>query len=153
MEEQDKIDAPLPPEEDLNLEGTFRGLDGQSISWLEVDARESGLLNLRKSFGADLPRQVIAYALTFAYSPNDRNATLMLGTDDQVAVWINGEAIHRANVRRRSEPDQDSVNCRLKAGWNRVLFKNGRRGGRWTLYARLSDPDSTLKYDKRPNEN
>jgi len=144
------IDTPLPPEENLNLEGTFQGAEGRAMKWQQGEADEDGRLDLNAILGAEVPRMAVAYALTYVYSPEDRGATLLLGSDDQVAVWIDGQEIHRHNVARGAIPDQDVVPFHLKAGWNEILCKIGQNGGGWALYLRISDPSVSLKYAPFP---
>ncbi len=71
---------------------------------------------------------------------------LLVGSDDQVAVWINGVRVHRHNPSRGATPDEDMVPCELRAGWNQVLCKVGQHYGGWGLYLRFADPEGDLKY-------
>jgi hypothetical protein len=71
---------------------------------------------------------------------------MLIGSDDQVAVWVNGEEVHRNNTSRGAFPDSDIVQCELNAGWNEVLCKIGQNGGGWGLYLRFNDPDGSLRY-------
>lgn len=88
----------------------------------------------------------MAYALTYVYAPQARNTALLVGSDDQVAVWIGGAQVHRNNTARGAVPDEDVVSCELQAGWNQVLCKVGQNGGGWGLYLRFADPDGDLRY-------
>jgi hypothetical protein len=147
----DDIDTPLPPETDRNLSGSFTGIDGQSISWKPVETREDGLLRIGMAIPS-APRYAVAYALTYAYSKNARRADLLVGSDDQVAVWINGKEVHRNNVSRGAFADSDIVSCELNAGWNEVLCKIGQNGGGWGLFLRFNDPSGSLEYGLKPKE-
>lgn len=148
---QDDIDSPLPPETDRNLAGSFTGIDGQAISWKPVETREDGLLRIGMAIPS-APRYAVAYALTYAYSKNARLADLLVGSDDQVAVWINGKEVHRNNVSRGAFADSDIVPCELQAGWNEVLCKIGQSGGGWGLFLRFNDPSGSLAYGLQPKE-
>ena len=145
------IDAPLPPEQDRKLAGSFKGVDGKMVTWTPTKTREDGLLRLNLAL-PNAPRYAVAYALTYAYSKNARLADLLVGSDDQVAVWINGKEVHRNNVSRGAYPDSDIVSCELNAGWNEVLCKIGQGGGGWGLFLRFNDPDGSLEYGLTPKE-
>jgi len=147
----DDIDIPLPPETNRNLTGSFTGSDDQSITWKPVETREDGLLRIGMAFPS-APRYAVAYALTYAYSKNARRADLLVGSDDQVAVWINGKEVHRNNVSRGAFADSDVVSCELNAGWNEVLCKIGQNGGGWGLFLRFNDPSGSLEYGLKPKE-
>jgi len=143
------IDEALPPETELNLKHTYKGVDDSDIYWKTADASAIGRLNLLNVF-PDAPATTQAYALTTVYSETARDAVLLVGADDQVAVWINGTEIHRNNRRGGASPDEDTVACRLQAGWNQVLCKIGQNGGNWALYLRFNDPDGSLHYAINP---
>ncbi|MCC7264570.1 MAG: hypothetical protein IT369_18815 [Candidatus Latescibacteria bacterium] len=138
------IDAPLPPEEDLGPNRTFAGSAG-SISWQRLDADSTGFADLLRALpGA--PAAAVAYALTYVYAPQARSTALLVGSDDQVAVWLNGIEMHRNNTARGAMPDEDVVSCQLQAGWNQVLCQVGQNGGGWGLYLRFADATGDLVY-------
>lgn len=145
----DNIDIALPPEQGVNLRDTYTGVGNRDIFWKPADAGANGRLDLLKAYPT-APALTLAYAYTTVYSETDREATLLVGADDQVAVWINGEEAHRNNWRGGAFPDEDTVPCRLKAGWNQVLCKIGQNGGNWALYLRFNDPDGSLRYALTP---
>ena len=144
------IDEALPPEVNLDLKGTFQGIGGRPIRWQEAEARGDGLLDLRVSTGVTQAKEVVAYTLTYVYSEADREATLLVGSNDQIAVWVNRKEVHRHNISRWAVPDQDAAPCQLKAGWNTVLCKIGQNDGGWVLFLRFTDPDGSLKYTIQP---
>ncbi|MBT3606202.1 MAG: hypothetical protein HN521_24290 [Candidatus Latescibacteria bacterium] len=147
----DDIDTPLPPEKDPDLADSFTGIGGKKITWKPTETRDDALLRIGEAF-PEAPRYAVAYALTYAYSKNARLADLLVGSDDQVAVWVNGKEVHRNNVGRGAFPDSDIVPCELNAGWNKVLCKIGQSGGGWGLFLRFNDPDGSLKYGLKAEE-
>lgn len=94
---------------------------------------------------------VVAFALTHVRSPEDRDATLLLGSDDGVEAWLDGTLIHRLNRGRGVKLDEDRVEIRLRSGWNRLLIKVYQGKGGWGLGARIADrsgqPMKDLAYD------
>jgi len=52
-----------------------------------------------------------------------------LGSDDGLAVWLNGEKLLANNVARGPAPNQDHVTLRLRPGENRLLMKVFNQGG------------------------
>jgi hypothetical protein len=147
------IDTPLAPEVDLDglfvdLDGPFAGMDGTQIVWRDATAEDTGFLNLNASIANLTQQNAVGYALTYVHSNSDRDATVLVGSDDQVAVWLNGEEIHRHNAYRGAVPDNDAAPCRLRKGWNTVLAKIGQNGGGLALYLRFTDPSGTLTYSR-----
>jgi hypothetical protein len=139
------IDEALQPEIELDLKDAYTGLDDREVIWRTADANASGRLDLVQTF-KEAPAIAQAYAMTSVYTETARDAVLLVGADDQVAVWVNGQEIHRNNRRGGAFPDEDKVPCHLDAGWNQVLCKVGQNGGNWALYLRFNDSDGSLKY-------
>ena len=144
------VNTPYPPETDLDPDATYEGVEGKSISWREATAETSGMLDLRKNIGLDT--NVVGYALSYVYAPKVTDTVLLLGSDEAVAVWLNGTEIHRKDGFRRVAPDSDAVPCQLQAGWNAVLCKIGQNGWSWSLYLRFTDADGVLKYTTEPEK-
>ena len=128
------IDEALPPETELNLKHTYKGVDDSDIYWKTADASAIGRLNLLKVF-PDAPATTQAYALTTVYSETARDAVLLVGADDQVAVWINGTEIHRNNRRGGASPDEDTVPCASRPDGIRSFAKLAERWQLGTLPA------------------
>jgi hypothetical protein len=75
----------------------------------------------------------------------DRAATLSVGSDDGVRVWVNGEKVHDVKGGRQARPGQDVVKVRLKKGWNEIRAKVDNIVGTWELYLEFRTADG-----KRP---
>lgn len=144
------IDEPLRPEIELDFEVPFEGIDGKIIRWQEATTEADGFLDLRKNISVD--PMVVGYAFTYVYTPKAMESVLLLGSDDEIAVWLNGTEIHRNNVLRQAIPDEDVIPCQLKTGWNTVLCKIGQDSVGWGLYMRFADADGVLKYSTHPVE-
>jgi len=144
------IDTPYPPETDRDRNATYTAVDGNPIRWREATAATDGMLNLRKHISPNA--NVVGYALTYVHAPQAMDTALLLGSDEAVAVWLNGNEIHRRNLFRPATPDADTVPCRLQTGWNEVLCKVGQNGWQWTLYLRFTDADGVLNYATHPAE-
>jgi len=146
--DMDDLPTVYPPETEAAPAGSYRGKDGATVKWKTHRAGESGYVRLD-----DLIRpneQGIVYGLAYVFSPDERTAALLLGSDDGVRVWINGEIVHTNPVYRAAEPDLDRVAVRLKKGWNKVLVKVLQGAGGWGFFARFADPGGELRYAIKP---
>ncbi len=137
------LDIVYPPEKELDLTKTYSGVDGQKVSWKAVSTPPSGRVDL---YMFDPYELVVAYALTYVYSPKDQTLPLLLGSDDGVKVFLNGKEIHRVLTIRVAEPDQDNVPLQLKKGWNSLLLKIENNFGGYNFYARILDLDESLRF-------
>ncbi|MFQ6097160.1 MAG: glycoside hydrolase family 172 protein, partial [Armatimonadota bacterium] len=141
------MDRDFGPESDLDLSRALQGIVGL-VQWEEMPTTEKGLLDLNSALRPN--DDVIAYALCYVYSPTERAAQMLIGSDDQVKVWLNDELVHYFRNPRAAVPDQDSVDVRLKKGWNKVLCKVGEGKVDWGLYLRFRDPEGQLRYAPTP---
>jgi len=146
----DTIDKLLGSETQLNMKATYTSIGGKTIHWQAATAEVDGFLDLRKSIGPD-PMSV-GYTLAYVHAPQATDSVMLLGSDDAIAVWLNGTEIHRKDVNAPATPDADAIPCQLKAGWNAVLCQKVDHGWAWGLYLRFTDADGVLSYGIQPTE-
>ncbi len=136
--DEDKgFDAVYPPEQAKTVEELLK-----VASWKPVSA-PGGTLNLLPHFKPNT--NVVAYALALIEAPREQTTELLIGSDDGVKVWLNGELVHSNHVHRGLAIDQDRVVVRLRQGTNWLLVKVENGGGEWALALRVRDPDGTLR--------
>jgi len=146
--DMDDLPTVYPPETETAPAKSYKGKAGASVGWRTFRAGESGYVRLD-----DLIRpneQAVVYGVAYVHSPDDRAASLLLGSDDGVRAWINGEIVHTNPVYRAAEPDLDRVSVRLKKGWNKVMIKVLQGAGGWGFFVRFADPDGALRYALKP---
>jgi hypothetical protein len=80
------------------------------------------------------------------YAPEERDTQLLIGSDDGVRIWLNGDLVHTNPAYRGAYPDQDGIPVHLKKGWNTLLIKVLQGAGGWGYYVRFVDPEHTLIY-------
>ena len=85
------------------------------------------------------PTESASYAHMYAYSPTSRSAKLLLGSDDGIKVWLNGDNVYTNDRYGSWYQDAYEVDVTLNEGWNRLLCKISQRGGDYKLSARFTD--------------
>jgi len=85
------------------------------------------------------PTESAAYAHVYVYSPSARAAKLLLGSDDGIRAWLNGDLVCSYDVYGGWQPDEFTVDVSLTEGWNRLLCKVSQGGGDYQFSARLTD--------------
>jgi putative membrane-bound dehydrogenase-like protein len=94
--------------------------DGKA--WALVRPGANGYVDLAKLHG-----NAAANSVSFAYrdveSPEDVEATVLLGTDDGATLFVNGEPSFTHKATRAAAPEQNAVKVKLKKGKNAVLLK------------------------------
>ena len=144
------IDDLLRPKGRLNLKETYTGIDGKTVHWQEATTRADGFLDLRRALGPT--PMTVGYTLVYIHAPKATDSVMLIGSDDEIAVWLNGTEIHRKSINAGATADADAVPCQLKAGWNAVLCQKVDLGWSWGLYLRFTDADGIFRYATEPEE-
>ena len=107
----------------------FRGKRGDAL-WTTVRTAEAGgYLDLRSLMSDKEDASAFAHA---AFSSGSAGPSeLVIGGDDSIAVWLNGEEVHRREATRPWKADGDRVAVSLKAGPNALLVKCGQGADGW----------------------
>ena len=113
------IDKLLHSESALNSEATYTGTHGKTVHWQEGTAGAGGYLDLRTNLSFE--PQVVGYTLVYVHASKTTDSVMLIGSDDEITVWLNGTEIHRNSIDAGASVDRDAVPCQLKAGWNTVL--------------------------------
>ena len=125
-----------PPEKEIDLNKEYDGIRWK-IKWRK-------LKSVRFDNGVDMENALqpndwsVGYALTYIYSPEERDAALRLGADDAVKAWFNDKLIIEDETAKRCMYDQHSVGVKLHKGWNKLLIKLCQNEGAWIFAARLT---------------
>jgi hypothetical protein len=137
------LDTVFPPEKMIDLAASYPGVDQKPVRWVLTKTPDKGRMDL---YQFDPYEMVVVYALTYVYSPKSQTVPLLLGSDDGVKVFLNGDEIHRLLAVRVAAPDQDRVPLPLKEGWNVLMLKVENNYGGYNFYARVLDPGHSLVF-------
>jgi len=102
----------------------------------------NGRIALRaRALGFARQEDALAYAHVFVKSERETDACLLGGSDDALAVYVNGALVWQHEIFRGCQFDQDRVPVVLAKGWNRILLGVGNAGTGWGFVARLVQAD------------
>ncbi len=125
------------PEKKVDLKASYLGKGDKEISWQEVPVADArNMIDLTKICGQ--VNYAVAYAYTSVEAPADMNVILQLGSDDGIAVWLNGIEIFRNEVIRASSYAQERIPVFLHQGRNEILLKIDQNIGGWNFYLDFS---------------
>lgn len=146
--EQDgeKMLLPKYPGENLAVSGSpdpnvvIRRKDGKLLNWTQtVKPDHKGFVDLRKFFG--LKTSAVAFVASTINSDSDCMATLRLGADWRMIVWVNGKEIFRT-VNGKNQPNAYQVKIPLKKGANTIGMKIASGSKGFGFYVELSKSGS-----------
>ncbi len=118
-------------------EGTI--VSGSEMKWQEV-ALENYVIDFNAILGRGA-RLSVAYAVCYIQSEAEqRGLQMLVGSDDEAKVYLNGKHVHRSLVGRAFVADQNVVpDIVLSAGLNVLVFKVVNEGGGWHGSIRFTD--------------
>jgi len=128
----------FPPEKGVDLTkpmGTFR--------WTRRDFQDGLVHNLQA------PTNASTYLYRTLTARANANVIGYFGSDDGIAVWLNGKKVLSNNVSRGAGENQDKVKLRLRKGQNHLLLKIYNRGGGHGFYFSLTGRAKRRRQDPR----
>jgi len=93
------------------------------------------------------PTESVVYAHVYVYSPIDRSAKLLLGSDDGIKVWLNNQVVLTKDRYGGWRKDEFKINVELNAGWNQLLCKISQGGGEYEFSACFTDTNNLVFND------
>ncbi len=118
---------------------------GSKNQWIEYNSNGK-TINLIKALSEPeyTLKEGVAYAHTTLNAKKEGKILLLLGSNDDPAVWVNSLEVHRKEVGRGVKACQDIIIVPVKKGENNILIKVVQRGGDWGLDLRISDWSGVL---------
>ena len=111
--------------------------DGRTLTWKLYKSKED-IVDLLDAVGDH--EHATAYAFCVLQSETKCDAEILLGSDDGVAVWINGKQVHLFSGDRPLSLDQDVFWTTLNSGDNRCLVKVSNIARYWAFAMRRPAP-------------
>ena len=119
--------------------GETRSIGNSELKWREV-ALEDYVIDFNAMLGRVTPLSV-AYAVCYIRSETEqRGLRMLVGSDDEAKVYLNGKQVHKSPFPRAFIADQDTVpDIALNAGLNVLVFKVVNETEDWQGSIRLTD--------------
>ncbi|MEI6915477.1 MAG: glycoside hydrolase family 172 protein [Armatimonadota bacterium] len=136
----------IPNENAPAWSGEYEGGFG-TVRWVPKDANNDVL---------ELPKKdnSVNYAAAIIDASQPFKTEMLLGSDDSVKVWLNGQLVHSKSISRGAIPDSDVVPVHLKVGQNLLVAKVSNGSGGSGLVVRFRDLNKALAFTtpKLPNQ-
>ena len=128
---------------------TVTTAEGKTLAWT-VYRSEKNILNLFHAVGNH--REAVCYTFCLLESERGGDGEILIGSDDGVVVFLNGQRVHTQPVRRPIVVDEDRVAVSLRPGKNRCLMKVSNGYQNWALTARVFPPTRAVIAGSIANE-
>jgi hypothetical protein len=110
-------------------------IDGKDYDWAVLES-EYNIVDLTQ-INEEKNDFQLAYLWAQIDMPEETKATLGIGSDDGVKVWLNGELVHENWLYRGVVTDNDRVPVTFKKGKNQLVLKVQNAMGPWGFCCRL----------------
>ncbi len=126
-----KSDAPNPfaVDQPVNLEATYPDRKGQPAAWKAAATDNSGIVDLGQIYSRE--ENQAAFGFVEVPGPTARLATIAIGSDDSLTLWLNGAKVYDFQGSRACTPGTDRVEVPLVAGVNRLVARCATGNGDW----------------------
>jgi alpha-mannosidase len=126
-------EAAIVPKEGMSHDSATA--EGGKATWKSRKPSADGIVDFVDALSGE--NDVVGYAFCFIPSEEDAAASIELGSDDGVRLWINDKLVHDHHEHRGLNPGEDTVIVQLKKGLNRCLVKVDQGTGGWGFHLRL----------------
>lgn len=136
-----KFDLAAPPPRNESVRVGDRELKWKAIETRDPDGR------VNPGQHVEGPREaawVFAWAELNAESAGPRN--LVVGSDDQLRVWVNGQQVYEFQGSRGWGKDQGTVTAQFRAGANQIWILCGNDSGPWDYSVAVSARDARFGF-------
>ncbi len=109
---------------------------GKTFAWTPLSTTDlDGHVDLLAHF--DGKNDCIAFATATFVADDAFDGTLAVGSDDGVAIWVNGERVLAHDVARAWSPGEEQVQVHFVKGANGILLKITQGGGDFGFSAQV----------------
>ena len=129
-----------PPEKSLDLTAEYAGIGGQQVGWAEHH-QEGSRSSVDFTTIFKPTENVCAYALCYVTSPEKREVSIRVGTNDTGKVWVGGQLVLDNPHDGQAILDRDVVPITLGRGTTPILLKVCNAGLDWGFVFRITAPD------------
>ena len=133
------FETSYPPEKEFDLAKQYDGKGGK-VAWRKMDFKDGNIHNLAVFGKPELNTDSVAYVAREIVTTGTTEIPLSLGSDDGLAVFVNGERVLADNQQRACSPDQNRLMLRLKPGKNTIVLKIVQAQGEWSYYFAAGQP-------------
>ena len=116
---------------------TVTTAEGETLTWT-VYRTEGNIIDLQHAIGKH--EVAVCYAFCLLESDQGGDGEFLVGSDDGVVVFLNGQRVHTQRVSRVIAVDDDRFPVTLRPGKNRCLMKISNGLQDWALTTRVIPP-------------
>ena len=132
-------------EAQIALEGANEGDTVDNFTWTlaEIDSNDRDAIYSTGNVNDVINRigwaignvdDYTSYALITIESATNQRVPMLIGSDDSIKVWLNGEVVHNNPIDRPSSGFQDLSMVNLITGDNLLMVKVSEHTGGWNMF-------------------
>ena len=127
------------PTKPVDVNTPLNGPDGKPRPWKQAPfSGGEGKVDLFNFVSRD--NNLTAFGVAEVVSPSRRKAQLLIGSDDNINIWLNGRQVFEFGGSRGFTAGSDKVEVELVEGVNRLVIRCGTGSGEWGFGVSVSPP-------------
>jgi uncharacterized protein (DUF362 family) len=118
--------------------------------WSEAIYFFDDRIDLKTFYSVERGTRTLAYAFTYFDAPRDQEAQLWLGSDEAIAIYLNGSRVYLYDGRRTFGDDQlvkEKATVQIRAGENTLLVKCYQDLSNFDFSLNICEPESDRSLD------
>ena len=112
---------------------------GNKYEWTEFKSIDGSVIDLEKQFVIN--KESVAYAYCSLDAEQAKNVRAIIGSNDGMEVFVNGELVHSKIIKQPFIIDETEITLPLKKGRNEILLKIAQWKGEWKFSFRLDQKE------------
>ena len=133
------FDTAYPPERHVDLDEQYVGKNNKQVVWRKGKFTD-GNVNSLTLFGDEGNQNAVAYVYRELDVGGAAEVPASFGSDDGLAVFLNGRRVVAQNTSRGCSPDQAKLTLQLGPGPNHLLLKICQGSGDFAFYFSAKAP-------------
>jgi hypothetical protein len=113
-------------------------VEGKRVRWTRYQLDQRGFVDMRHTLFPN--KHVVGYAFCRIFSDREGWATLNVGSDDGMRIWLNHKLVFQRHIHRGAHVNQERVIVKLKKGANPCLVKVDQGSWGWGFYLFVDPP-------------
>lgn len=118
----------------------------RSVGWQRIKTDDRDGRVSPANFLKGSRENVWCYAYAAVHRDEAGLATLQIGSDDQLTIWVNGKQVYDFNRNSGWSKDRDTISVDFAAGVNHLWLRCGNDGGPWDFSVAIGQRDAKLAF-------
>ncbi len=133
-----KARPPFAVDRPIDFKAAHEGRKKKPVLWRPANSGQNGKVDLGAMFSRD--DNQTAFGMTEIQSPASGKGRLVIGSDDNCTIWLNGKKVFEHDGSRSWEHNSDRASVEFVQGANVMIVRCGNGNGEWMFSVAVELP-------------